>query len=66
MAHLGLARAYFNAEAIGDAFFHLNKAAELATQGKLTPKKAKWISLGRQQIEAILAAPEGRAAEENP
>jgi tetratricopeptide (TPR) repeat protein len=58
MAELGLAKAYFNAEAMGDAFEHMKKAAVLAARGKITPKEAKWIEIGQKQWEAIFAAPQ--------
>lgn len=58
MAELGLAKAYFNAEAMADAFDHMKKAAVLAAQGRVTPKEAKWIEIGQKQWEAIFAAPE--------
>ena len=57
MAELGLAKAYFNAEAMGDAFEHMKKAALLAAKGNITPKEAKWIEIGQKQWEAIFAAP---------
>jgi len=60
MAELGLAKAHFNAEALADAFDHMKKAAQLAANGKLTPKEAKWIALGQLQLEAIFAAPQER------
>lgn len=60
MAELGLSKSYFNAEAYGDAFDHLKKAALLAAKRKVTPKEAKWISLGELQLEAIFAPPEAR------
>ena len=55
MAHLGLARAYFNADAFEDAVKHLNRASELAAQGKCTPKEAKWIAIIKLQMQAIFA-----------
>jgi tetratricopeptide (TPR) repeat protein len=61
MAELGLAKAYFNSEAMADAFDHMKKAAVLAAQGaqgKITPKEAKWIEIGQKQWEAIFAAPQ--------
>ena len=66
MAELGLTKAHFNAEALADAFDHMKKAAQLAANGKLTPKEAKWIALGQLQLEAIFAAPQerGRKIEE--
>ena len=60
MGELGLAKAYFNAEAMADAFDHMKKAAQLAAKGNLTPKEAKWIALGQLQWEAIFAAPQER------
>jgi len=57
MAELGLAKSYFNAEAMGDAFEHMKKAAVLAAKGKITAKEAKWIEIGQKQWEAIFAAP---------
>ena len=58
MGELGLSKAYFNAEAYGDAFDHLKKAAVLAARKKVTPQEAKWISLAQVQLEAIFAAPQ--------
>ena len=58
MAELGLAKAYFNSEAMGDAFEHMKNAAVLAAQGRVTPKEAKWIEIGQKQWEAIFAAPQ--------
>jgi tetratricopeptide (TPR) repeat protein len=56
MAHLGLAKAHANADSWGDAFAHQKKAEEPAAKVKLTPKEAKWIELGRLQLNAIFAA----------
>ena len=61
MAELGLAKAYANADAWAQAFAHLNKAADLASRGKTSPKEAKWITLGQVQFSAIFAAPAERA-----
>jgi len=58
MAELGLAKAYFNSEAMADAFEHMKKAAVLVAEGKVTPKEAKWIEIGQKQWEAIFAAPQ--------
>jgi len=58
MAELGLAKAYFNSEAMADAFDHMKKAAVLASQGRVTPKEAKWIEIAQKQWEAIFAAPQ--------
>lgn len=55
MAELGLFKAYFNDEAIREGFDHLNKALALAAKGKLTAKEAKWIALGKLQMEAVFA-----------
>ena len=60
MAHLGLAKSYTGATAYKDAFFHLKQAAEIAAQGNVTEKEAKWIALGQQQLDGIFAAPQGR------
>jgi tetratricopeptide (TPR) repeat protein len=65
MAELGLAKAYFNAEAMADAFDHMKKAAVLAAQGRVTPKEAKWIEIGQKQWEAIFAAPQESQAKLN-
>jgi len=61
MAHLGLAKAYTGATAYTDAFFHLKKAAEIAAQGNVTEKEARWIALGQQQLDGIFAAPQERS-----
>jgi len=61
MAHLGLAKAYTGATAYKDAFFHLKQAAEIADQGNVTDKEAKWIALGQQQLDGIFAAPSERS-----
>ncbi|MBI3302895.1 MAG: hypothetical protein HYZ72_12590, partial [Deltaproteobacteria bacterium] len=63
MAHLGLAKAYAGADALDDVRRHLQKATELAATGKVTPKEAKWIALGVQQMEAIHAPAQERAAQ---
>lgn len=55
MSHLGLAKAYFNADAFEDSIKHLNRASELAAQGKCTPKESKWISVSKLQMKAIFA-----------
>ncbi len=60
MAHLGLAKAYTGATAYKDAFFHLKQAAEIAAQGNVTDKEAKWIALGQQQLDGIFAPPPER------
>jgi tetratricopeptide (TPR) repeat protein len=62
MAQLGLAKAYTGAEAVDDARFYLQKASDLAAQGKVTAKEAKWIALGQQQVDALTAPAEERAA----
>jgi tetratricopeptide (TPR) repeat protein len=62
MAYLGLAKAYTGAEAFDDARLYLEKASALAAQGKVTAKEAKWIALGVQQMEALTAPAEERAA----
>ncbi|MBM4257027.1 MAG: hypothetical protein FJ147_14155 [Deltaproteobacteria bacterium] len=62
MAHLGLAKAYTGAEVLAEAQVHLQKAQELAKTGKVTPKEAKWIALAVQQVEALNAPAEERAA----
>ncbi len=61
MAHLGLAKAYTGATAYKDAFFHLKQAAENAAQGNVTEKEAKWIALGQQQLDGIVAPPQERS-----
>ena len=58
MAHLGLAKSYTGATAYKDAFFHLKKAAEIAAQGNVTEKEAKWIVLSQQQLDGIFAPPQ--------
>ena len=60
MAHLGLAKAYTGATAYKDAFSHLKKAAEIAAQGNVTEKEARWIAIGQQQLDAIFAPPHER------
>lgn len=57
MAHLGLAKAYTGAEAYADALKHLEKAAALVERGHASAREAKWIALGQQQMEAMLADP---------
>ncbi len=61
MAHLGLAKAYTGATAYKDAFFHHKQAAELVAQGNVTEKEAKWIALGRQQLDGVFASPQERS-----
>ncbi|HVL67396.1 MAG TPA: tetratricopeptide repeat protein [Vicinamibacterales bacterium] len=55
MAYLGLAKAYTGAEAYAEALQYADKAVALAAQGRVTPKEAKWIALGKQQLEATFA-----------
>ncbi|MEW6301300.1 MAG: hypothetical protein AB1671_26795 [Thermodesulfobacteriota bacterium] len=62
MAYLGLAKAYAGAEAWDDARYYLQKAEELAKQGNVTAKEAKWIALGIRQRDAINAPAEERSA----
>ena len=62
MAELGLAKSYFNSDALVDAFDHMKKAALLAAQGNVTPKEAKWIEIAQKQWEAIFAAPQESSA----
>jgi tetratricopeptide (TPR) repeat protein len=61
MAQLGLAKAYTGAEAFADARRFLQRASDLAARGNVTAKEARWIAVGRQQVDA-LAAPEGERA----
>ncbi len=61
MAHLGLAKAYTGATAYKDAFFHHKQAAEIVVHGNVTEKEAKWIALGRQQLDGIFAPPQERS-----
>ena len=61
MAQLGLAKAYTGAEAFADARRYVQRANDLAARGNVTAKEARWIAVGRQQVDA-LAAPEGERA----
>ncbi len=68
MAHLGLAKAYMGVDARDDARLHLERAGELARPDRatpptsVTPKEAKWIALGAQQLAAVEAPEKEQAA----
>ena len=55
MAHLGLAKAYTGATAYQDAFYNLKRASQIAEEGNITEKEARWIALGQQQLDGIFA-----------
>ena len=62
MAYLGLAKAYAGADALDDAKRHLQKAQELAAGDAVSEKEKKWVTLYKQQQEAVVAPSERRAA----
>jgi len=64
MAELMLSKAYAGAEASDDARTHLQRAKDLASGGRVSPKEARWISLAVMQQEAV-GAPEPRKTSEH-